>query len=327
MTDTPHSVVSVQFWRCFWVQLRPYLFFVSGSTGLVGLSFVPGISTARFLACFFAFFLSYGLGQALTDVFQTDTDRISSPYRPLSSGKISKGAVMALSLLGLGACAAVFLWCNPWAIIFSALGVVGLVTYTPFKRRWWGGPFWNSGVVIVLPVIGYLCGEADPRIVLSNQLLWLANGSIFFSYSIFVLLGYFKDLSADRQTGYNTIPVVFGWNTGIVVSGFFCLLMIGFGLMVIARTWTPPQIWTLPNVTALFLWGLGSAFVISAHFMMWRIRREEDSHPAVAMTVRGFVLVQSGVAAWLDPALVAWALFLSIGFEAALRLRPESSQI
>ena len=32
----------------------------------------------------------------------------------------------------------------------------------------------------------------------------------FFGYANFVLAGYFKDIEADRATGYRTFPVVFG---------------------------------------------------------------------------------------------------------------------
>ena len=35
-------------------------------------------------SAFVASFLAYGFGQALTDWFRRDTDRLSAPYRPLS---------------------------------------------------------------------------------------------------------------------------------------------------------------------------------------------------------------------------------------------------
>ena len=34
--------------------------------------------------------------------------------------------------------------------------------------------------------------------------------AVFFGYANFVLAGYFKDVDADRATGYHTLPVVFG---------------------------------------------------------------------------------------------------------------------
>ena len=71
------------FWRHYWTTLRPYLFFVSGISGLVGMALFPDLSGPRLALGFAALFISYGLGQAVTDVFQTDTDSISAPYRPL----------------------------------------------------------------------------------------------------------------------------------------------------------------------------------------------------------------------------------------------------
>ena len=88
------------------VTLRPYLFFVSGASGLVGLALAGEVPAAVLAPAFLAFFLSYGLGQALTDVFQTDTDALSSPYRPLVRGEIAGGPVLAVSLSGLALCAA-----------------------------------------------------------------------------------------------------------------------------------------------------------------------------------------------------------------------------
>ena len=90
MATTPYRVTAAGFWRAYAITLRPYLFFVSGAAGLVGLA-MTDLPPLAFGAAFLAFFLSYGLGQALTDVFQRDTDALSSPYRPLVRGEIAPG--------------------------------------------------------------------------------------------------------------------------------------------------------------------------------------------------------------------------------------------
>ena len=69
--------------------MRPYLLFVSGASGLVGLALADSLVGPSLLVAALPFFLSYGLGQAITDTFQTDTDALSSPYRPLVRGAIS----------------------------------------------------------------------------------------------------------------------------------------------------------------------------------------------------------------------------------------------
>ena len=99
--------LGLAFWRGYWITLRPYLFFVSGAAGMVGLGLAQLPTWIR-LAGTAAFLLTYGLGQALTDTTQTDTDAISSPYRPLVRGEIDVKDVRAVSLTGLAACGVFF---------------------------------------------------------------------------------------------------------------------------------------------------------------------------------------------------------------------------
>ena len=81
MKNKPYSLMSFGFWKAYWITLRPYLFFISGIAGFYGIANNPDIPVYKLVLGTIAFFLTYGLGQALTDVFQTDTDSISSPYR------------------------------------------------------------------------------------------------------------------------------------------------------------------------------------------------------------------------------------------------------
>ena len=323
----PHSMTSAQFWRAYWITLRPYLFFVSGASGLVGLAMVPTMGNAVFAVAFAGFFFTYGLGQALTDVFQTDTDAISSPYRPLTQGAISGRQVLIVSLGGLGICSVGFVVFNPWNLGLCALGVVGLATYTPFKRRWWAGPFWNSWIVALLPVMGYMCGGAEPRAIGSEPALWAACASIFFSYAIFVLIGYFKDISADRATGYDTLPVRYGWGVSVGVSAAFAALAVGASVVLLRRTGVLAEPRALAAWVGLALWGLGVLGTALAHVLILRTRKEAETHLAIAFVVRGYVLLHLGEAVALRQELAGPALGFYALFELALATRPEQSQI
>ena len=115
--------------------MRPYLLFVSGVTGICGMSFISELSVSKAILIFLASFLSYGFGQALTDCFQTDTDSISSPYRPLTQGRISKSQVLAVSITGLIFCISVFAFYNPTNLLLGLLSGLGLATYTYFKKN------------------------------------------------------------------------------------------------------------------------------------------------------------------------------------------------
>jgi 4-hydroxybenzoate polyprenyltransferase len=188
--------------------MRSYLLFISGITGLAGMSFAAEISNIEAVVLFLAFFLSYGFGQALTDCFQTDTDSISSPYRPLVKGLINRNDVLIVSLSGLVTCSIVFIYFSLINLLFTILAVIGLATYTYFKRKWWSGPFYNAWIVAVLFFIGYNSALKNNSIYISNSIA-AAMLAVFFGYANFVLTGYFKDVNADRQTGYNTLLVKF----------------------------------------------------------------------------------------------------------------------
>ena len=57
------------------------------------------ISLKTFILAFVPFFLGYGFGQAFTDSSQTDTDSISSPYRPVIQGLIKKSDLKRLNIV------------------------------------------------------------------------------------------------------------------------------------------------------------------------------------------------------------------------------------
>src|SRR5436309_1691746 len=132
-----YGTFSGKFLKAYVVTMRPYLLFVSGITGLAGMSFIPDISLGRFALLFTACFLSYGFGQALTDCFQVDTDSISSPYRPLTQNTISRAQVLIVSVIGLIFCIFIFSMEHHVNLLFGTISGIGLATYTPFKRRWW----------------------------------------------------------------------------------------------------------------------------------------------------------------------------------------------
>jgi 4-hydroxybenzoate polyprenyltransferase len=332
---TPAPILSGGFARAYLVTMRPYLCFVSGAAGLVGLALAPALAWPAFAAAFAALFLTYGLGQALTDVFQTDTDALSSPYRPLTHGAIAQRDVLVVSLAGLGACGVVLGLMNPWSLPLSALGVAGLASYSFFKRRWWAGPAWNSWVVALLPAIGLLCGGGALAALPASPTLGPAASSVFFSYAIFVLLGYLKDVSADRATGYRTLPVVAGPGAAIAVSGGFAIAALASSLLLLdrlavaarLRDAVPGAAALAPLAVAALLWLGGALAVVAAHPLALRYRAEHASHRAIVWTVRGFVWLHTGEAALARPALALPGLAFCLLAEWALRVRPERSQI
>jgi len=320
------GIMSLIFWKSFWTTMRPYLIFISGAASLVGMAFIRTPGFSRLIPAFIPLFLSYGLGQALTDCFQMDTDALSSSYRPLIRGIISRKQVLAISLAGLVAGISILAVLNPEILVPGVMAVAGLLSYTTMKRKWWGGPFWNSWIVALLPIMGRLV-QKDVRLI---QIFGLKNPTsggfswavlaVFFGYANFVLMGYFKDISADRATGYRTFPVVFGWRRAAFGSDLFALAAaVSTCLALAAFPYIP--------VPALGVFIAALLVNLQAQVGIHRIRDENRAHGPIAGVVRAFILYAAAIILGLKPDWILGLAIFYVGFEITLRLRPEERQV
>ncbi len=304
-----YSPLSLGFWTRFGVTLRPYLLPVSAAAGLSGLALAAEMPALRVIPAFLAFLLSYGFGQALTDVFQTDTDARSSPYRPLVKGEIGKRAVFGVALSGLLGCGVVLTALNPVNLVLAAGAVLGLLAYSPLKRIFWAGPPCNSFIVALLPAMGILCAGSTLRQALETRALPLAMTASFFSYAVFVLLGYLKDVEADKPTGYDTFPVHFGRRVTVAVSAVCATVAVAASAGVVLGE--PGRGWAWASLGDV-LWGCGILFFIRAHVLASRCQSDSDAHPAIELSVLGFVALQAGQA-WKTQPSLGWLSALLFG--------------
>jgi 4-hydroxybenzoate polyprenyltransferase len=320
MQQQPYTWYQVRFWRAYLVQMRPYLLFVSGVAGWAGIA--AGAREHQdwlvLVATFLPLFLGYGFGQAFTDCFQLDTDRISAPYRPLSKGIVTPRAVGIVSVLGLTIGVALLVYLNPWNVLPGALSVLGLATYTHFKRNYWfAGPPYNAWIVALLPLMGYLSVQREGLWEHLPQIAPLM-GLSFVSYANFVLMGYLKDITADRQSGYRTFTVVFGWMPTVRVGHVLAL-----GSAIISA------LLSYPSPVALLFWLAGTALAIHGQWYAHSTPNRTEANAAVpiAATVRSFILWHLAVIGALQPDWW-WGLVVFYGvFEWVLRERPEVGQV
>lgn len=323
----PAGLYTSAFWKAYAVHMRPYLLFVSGITGIAGLSLSATFSFGMGLLLGLAFFLAYGFGQALTDCFQTDTDSISSPYRPLVQGAIRTLEVQVVSLVGLTACGIVMALGNTGTIPLAIAGILGLASYTYFKRRWWSGPFYNAWIVAVLYLMGVLDGDPSGGFAaLRHPVVFATAAAVFFGYANFVLSGYFKDISADRATGYNTLPVRYGMRLSAIVSDCFAALAIlGIAAALYVTGFTADGQGLTLAALAFAAAGIGASIV--AQVRLHRVRNEQEAHRAINPVVHSYVLLLSAVTIAEQP---TWAPIL-IAFYAAFWMtmwrRPATQQI
>ncbi len=316
---------SFQFLKAYIITMRPYLMFVSGITGLAGMSFNTHISGTALVLRFAASFLSYGFGQALTDCFQIDTDSISSPYRPLTRGMISRIQTFFVSSVGLTFCVATFASGNLSNLLLGAAAGSGLATYTFFKRRWWGGPFYNAWIVSVLCIMAFLSGEESLSQVGTPSIIWVLFSALF-AYANFVLSGYFKDIEADRATGYNTLPVVFGRKVSACVSDLMAAMAIFFAFVSVpCATASDRSIAAELAGWAVFFAGAGVS--LFAQVRLHRVSSDNEAHRAIVPVVHVYILLLSSIIVSQKP---EWGIFLCLfyaAFVAVLTIRPATNQI
>lgn len=316
-------LLSFGFVKAYVITMRPYLMFVSGITGIAGLSFGV-MNPITFLFLFSAAFLSYGFGQALTDCFQIDTDSISSPYRLLTKGLVSRNQILFISVTGLTYCVSVFSFFNPLNFILGIISGIGLATYTPFKRKWWSGPFYNSWIVGLLFAMSFLSVVKSFPIFHPDKFIFTL-GAVFWGYANFVLSGYFKDISADRATGYNTLPVVFGRKKSALISDAFAILTFIFSsaaILIILKN--KGNIYS--SISILFLI-IGVVMSIIAQVRLHLVKNDEEAHYSISLVVHSYILFLSAVAASNKP---GWNLFLLayyLCYLFVLKIRPAKNQI
>lgn len=323
----PARVLSREFVRGYVITMRPYLLFVSGIAGIVGLALAPPIPAADTLILATAFFLSYGFGQALTDCFQVDTDSLSAPYRPLVRGYIGRRDVMTVSLAGLGAIGLTLALYNALNIPLAVFAVIGLATYTPFKRRPWAGPFYNAWIVALLTVIGYFAALGATGAGAETSLTLLATVlCVFFGYANFVLAGYYKDISADRATGYRTLPVVAGMKVSAVVSDTFAAAGLIACVVALFPSGAGRDLGAGHAIAAALLIA-GVATAATAQLRLHRVRDEGEAHHAIAPVVHTFILQLAAIAAVQKTSWAPALLLYYLAYIAVMRRRPMKEQI
>ena len=317
---------SFRFLKAYVITMRPYLMFVSGITGIVGMSFAAEINASKAVLIFLASFLSYGFGQALTDCFQIDTDSISSPYRPLTKGLVSRNQFLFISSIGLLFSISIFSYYNTINLLLGIAAGIGLATYTSFKRKWWAGPFYNSWIVLALFLMAYLAVKEKIYFDFVNPILIVAIIAVFFGYANFVLTGYFKDIEADRATSYKTLPVMYGRRISSIVSDAFSFLAsISVLVLFLSLAFDSYPFQTIMKSLIFVYGGIGASTI--AQINLHSVKTDEQAHKAIVPCVHSYILLLSSLAVLNNPDwFISLLLFYTL-YVITMKLRPAKEQI
>ena len=181
----------------------------------------------------------------------------------------------------------------------------------------------------MLPIIGMMAAwgtHVAPAPVFWSGALWPIVVGTFFSYANFVLAGYTKDISADRATGYNTLPVVFGWSKTAFASDVFA------GLSVLAAGWAiapliaSGRVFSSRGISILAL-AAAAAVLVLAQLELHRVRDEKSAFKPIVNVVRGFILLRLAETVSLRPGWTPAAAVFYVCFEWVLSRRPAKEQV
>ena len=165
-----------------------------------------------------------------------------------------------------------------------------------------GRTFYNSWIVVVLFLISFYSASGIITLGFSFNFI-LTISTVFWGYANFVLSGYFKDISADKVTGYNTLPVHFGRRLSAIVSDIFALLaVVSSGAIIFGKSFNNN------SGIALLFYSLGMVLSLISQIKLHKVKTDEEAHPAIALTVHAYILLLSSVVISYRP---TWGVLLS----------------
>jgi len=176
-----------------------------------------------------------GYTQTINDWYDREIDAINEPYRPIPSGAISEGEVIAqiwvLLLGGLGIAYGLDVWAGhetPTVLLLSIFGsFISYIYSAPplkLKQNGWAGNYALGASYISLP---WWCGQAvfgelDRPVYFILPILYSIAGLGI------AIVNDFKSIEGDRELGLQSLPVAFGVDTAKwICAGSVTLTQLG----------------------------------------------------------------------------------------------------
>ncbi|MCK5306141.1 MAG: UbiA family prenyltransferase [Candidatus Omnitrophica bacterium] len=286
---------------------RPYLFFVSGMAGLLGIVFSETIaSCGRTICILIVLFLGWGVNQVINDLLGLREDRINAPHRPLVSGELPIKAAVVISLLLFAGGGLVTFLLNPQALfIYSAIFLMNFI-YEYSKSVPVLGNFIFGFLLALCVYYGAVC--LSPRgldAFLDKKLLLLAISVVLINITT-AFYTYYKDARGDYLAGKKTIIVCLKPDRARYLN--FIVSLLPF-VIVPALLFSPA--WN-EKINIYFIAFLFLSFVILQYtaLLFFKHPRGPQTYFSLRWNFTGAVLFKTSFVALVNP-LLAGVLFLA----------------
>ncbi len=295
-------------------SMRPYLFFLSGMAGLLGIMFSgTNASIGRIISILSVVFLGWGVNQVVNDLLGLKEDRINAPHRPLVTGTlpIPVAIYFSIFLFVLGGYITYLL--NAQALVLYFLVFAINIVYEYAKSI----PLFGNIVFgfLLVPCIYYgsMCMNGRGlEILLDEKLLILAIAAILINITV-AFFTYYKDFIGDRIAGKRTIIVQLTPDRAKYLN--YLVSMLPF-LVILFLLFSP--MWK-ENINLYFIGFMFSTFIILQYtaFLFFKSPQGERTYYSLKWNFRGAVLFKTSFIALVNPLMAAilYAInFILVGF-------------
>lgn len=293
-----YSMISKEAIFAYIKSMRPYLFFLSGMTGWLGIVFSGAqASITRVAPILAVVFLGWGVNQVINDLLGRREDRINAPHRPIVTGElpIKTTVLFSITLFVLGGLITYML--NAYALILYLLVFILNIVYEYSKRIPLLGNIVFGLLLVPCLYYGAMCINGSGLEILLDKRLFLLAVAIALVNITVAFYTYYKDFAGDKITGKNTIIVKLGPAKARHFNWLISILPFSVVLF-------------LDSVNLYFIGFLLLSFAIMQYtaFLFYRNPQGESTYYSLKWNFRGAVLFKTSFIALVNP-LMAGILY------------------
>ena len=287
-------------------SMRPYLFFVSGMAGCLGLVFSGRpVSFGRAAAVLSVVFLGWGVNQVINDLLGLPEDKINAPHRPLVTGALPRRPAILLSMFLFILGGIVTFYLNPSALVLYLFVFILNIAYEFSKKIPWLGNIVFSLLLAPCLYYGAMCVNKEGLGIFADKKLFLLATAIIMINIMAAFFTYYKDYRGDKAAGKKTVIVQLGPGKAKYLNH----LVSAFPFSVLLFLFYSP-VWK-DDINPYFLILMLLTFIILQYtaFLFFKRPAGKDAYYSLKWNFRGVVLFKTSFIALVNP-LMAGVLYL-----------------
>lgn len=321
----------IKFIRAYVKSMRLYYSFITGITGLIGVSYYQylaytggaGTNTdygtviaeptpfPKLTVLLLILFLSWGINQIYNDFLGLKEDRLNAPERPMVTGELNpKAAVMVSTVLMFFAFLITWFYLEKAAVIPLIIGVLLNIIYEYAKGYGIWANITFGFMISTCALYGFMAsGKSDISLLNTSQILLIIYIALI--NGLMTLYTYFKDYEGDKAAGKKTLIV----KLGLEKSQKLSIALSFLPLVTFLIFYFGIGIWTFElNGIFVELGLLATGLQIWTGYLYYTNPKGSMTYFSLAINFRACACSESSLVALFNPALGVVLFLLSYFF-------------